>query len=148
MLTYWLYRSKAMIKPRSQADGLIYLQANKLNPPMGLTGYLHRDASTYVQYVEGPVDSLKDLQRRVKADGRHYDVETLMLGLTPQRRFAAWDMAFTNEEIVSFNQFQKLWNLSTDLASASGQELLTFMKTTAESGLADLPEKILARSVG
>ena len=144
MLAYWFYRSKAMVKSRSQADGLIYLQASKLNPPMRISGYLHRDASTYVQYVEGPIASLRDLRRRVQADGRHYDIKTLLWGLTPQRRFSTWDMAFTNEEIASFARFQQSRCLSTSLAEASAMEVLAFMEATAERSSSNAAEQNIA----
>ena len=134
MFAYWLYRSRALVKPRSQADGLVYLQACKLNRALQVTGYLHRDSTHYVQYVEGPVASLKKLQRRIQRDGRHSDIETLLEGVTPKRRFPSWDMAFTDEEIASFAAFQNGRGQSKDLAHASAQDLLDFMDDTARTG--------------
>ena len=136
MLAYWLYRSRALVKPRSQADGLVYLQACKLNRALQVTGYLHRDSTHYVQYVEGPVASLRKLKQRIQRDGRRYDIETLQEGVTPRRRFLAWDMAFTNEEIASFAAFQHGRGQSKDLAHAPAQDLLAFMEDTARDGRA------------
>ena len=134
MFAYWLYRSRALVKPRSQADGLVYLQARTLNRALQVTGYLHRDDSHYVQYVEGPVASLKKLHQRIQRDGRHSDIETLLEGVTPKRRFPSWDMAFTDEEIASFAAFQRDRGQSTDLAHAPAQDLLAFMEDAARDG--------------
>lgn len=51
MLTYLLYRSQAILEPRSEACGRINLQARRLNTRMKPTGHLYRDASAHVQDV-------------------------------------------------------------------------------------------------
>ena len=136
MFAYWLYRSRALVKPRSPADGLVYLQARTLNGALQVTGYLHRDATHYVQYVEGPVAAFRKLRQRILCDGRHSDIETLLRGVAPRRRFPAWDMAFTDEEIASFAAFQRGRGQSTDIAHAPAQDLLAFMEDTARDGRA------------
>lgn len=49
---------------------------------------------------------LRDVKRPIHSENRRCDVETLSWDLVLRRRFVAWDMAFTNEEIVSPERFQ------------------------------------------
>ena len=128
MLHYWLYISTAKVPPRSANDALIYLQARDRNSAHAISGYLHRENGYYVQYIEGPEAALKQLKRLICHDWRHEKVRVLLEGRSQSRRFAGWDMAFTNEEMSSFRTYQASIHGETDISRASAQDILVFCK--------------------
>ncbi len=136
MLGFWLYISSAKVPPRSADDALIYLQARNRNAAHEISGYLHREDGFYVQYIEGPTTALARLKRIIRGDWRHEGLHVLAEGHVQARRFAGWDMAFTNEEISSFRAYQAVFGGETDIAKASAHEILAFMERTALSGQA------------
>jgi hypothetical protein len=66
-------------------------ESRRRNEAEGITGRLASDDVSFAQYVEGPRAAILDLLDRLRRDGRHTDVEVLVLGpVGPVRRFAAW----------------------------------------------------------
>ena len=135
MLQTWLYRSTAIVPARSTAEGLIYLQSRSANRSGGLTGYLHREGSIYVQYLEGPERPLRALECRIRRDWRHRAVETLIDAPTAARRFEGWDMAFTEDETATFGAWQGGGDAAV-IGGASGEQLLRFMTSATAGGRA------------
>ena len=155
MLHTWLYRSRALVAPRSVADGLIYLQARQFNATLGVTGYLHREDGFYVQYIEGPRDGLVRLAGVIRGDGRHMEVETLARGTTSQHRFEGWDMAFTTADAMEGTMSFAAWQIERGrferLFEADAPCMLEFMSTAAAAGAArsvadHLPQPARVRS--
>ncbi len=136
-LMCWLYVSTAKAPPRSQDDALIYLQAKNRNHRDALTGYLHREGKYYVQYVEGPPESVNQLRARIDEDPRHHDLRVLHEGPVARRRFADWDMALTRAPDCTFRDFQaRRGGGETDISKASARDILAFMEEAVQTGQA------------
>lgn len=131
MPSYWLYVSEALTPARSVEDVLLYFQSCNRNPPRGITGYLHRTATRYAQYLEGPPDMVELVKTRILADPRHTAIRTLKAGASEWRRFAGWDMAFSFAEITAFEDYQHLRGRRESIDAVSADELLQFMLTMA-----------------
>ena len=135
MLAYWLYRSRALTQPYSREDSSIWLQSRERNPARGITGHLHRDELFYVQYIEGPIGPFSDICQQIACDDRHCDIDTLLCGMTPVRRFSSWNMEFTDDALISFNTFQKLRGEVKSLSKSAGPDILQFMDAVSRSDL-------------
>lgn len=100
--------------------------ARRRNARHGLTGYLHIEGTTIVQYLEGPVAPLARLFGNIARDPLHTDLSLLANGILPGRRFSGWAMAFSGGGPVSFaatRADQDDW----DIDRASVDALLDFM---------------------
>ena len=142
MLHCWLYRSVARTRPRSVEDGHIFLTACAANAAHGVTGFLHREDGFFVQYIEGVPVTLATLRQSIKADWRHAEVTTQLSAPIRQRRFAGWDMAFTDAEMASFREYQTIHGRIDGVSTAAPDDLLEFMIYLARSGRAgglDIP---------
>ena len=126
MLTTWIYISKAETSVRSASDAMIYLEARPRNRALHITGYLHREAGYFAQYIEGPEDAVMRLRWAIRKDWRHTDIRELYNGDTESRRFPGWDMAFSNEEIGSFQAYQKTRGRDQNIASADVGDIMAF----------------------
>ena len=127
MLHCCLYRSQSLVSRRSAECAEIYLTARRLNPRVGITGYLHHEDGFFVQFVEGPPWSIKALLNNIERDSRHTSLTVLKSCEKSGRRFRGWDMAFTNEETRRFRTWRSSGALERSIAVASSQQLLEFM---------------------
>ena len=101
-MAWILYRSRALVRPRSPRAAEIWLEARRRNALAGIHGYLHHEDGCFVQYLEGPFAALHAVMARVRRDGRHYDVEVLAHGPQSPGRFRGWDMAVSDAETKAF----------------------------------------------
>ena len=62
----------------------------------GVTGLLAFDGSSFTQLLEGPAHALVDLERRLRRDRRHVDMDVLSYAPSPSgvRRFPDWQLGF------------------------------------------------------
>ncbi|QFU10175.1 Blue light- and temperature-regulated antirepressor YcgF [Rhodobacteraceae bacterium THAF1] len=134
MLTYWLYRSVACIPSRSTDEAMIYLRSRQRNIECGISGFLQREGSHFVQYLEGADDQVAHIKRLIQADWRHRDVQTLSEGPLQTRRFDGWDMALTETETGFFGVFQRIHGRSADLSTARTEEFVAFLDHLSSSG--------------
>jgi hypothetical protein len=68
--------------------------AQMRNINRNITGLLLHIDNKFVQYVEGPKESVLELVERILADPRHRQVEVLFEGPVKERLFHDWSMAF------------------------------------------------------
>ena len=87
-----LYRSYAR-------DGLLADQVFRIiessardNPVRDLTGFLIYAQDQFIQFLEGPAESIELLLRDLAADRRHRDLEVLHRAGAMRRVFPAWRM--------------------------------------------------------
>ncbi len=85
-----VYSSYALVGP--EADAEILRVSRRNNQAADITGLLIRDGSWFMQILEGPVESVPPLMRRIEADPRHRDVSISLVRLVEQRRFGDWTM--------------------------------------------------------
>ena len=62
------------------------------NLQAGVTGVLLFDGSRFLQYIEGPEDSINIVHSRILGASSHREVVELARGRMPERRFPYWSM--------------------------------------------------------
>ncbi|MEO1310415.1 MAG: BLUF domain-containing protein [Pseudomonadota bacterium] len=76
---------------QSSLDSLIEA-ARSRNAAERVTGAVYYHDGRFLQWLEGPLDSVKRIATSINRDDRHTDIEILSFGATPARVFADWDM--------------------------------------------------------
>jgi hypothetical protein len=72
----------------------IVQEASRFNLVNALTGFLFYIDKTFVQYLEGNEDTVRNLYARIAEDPRHADVAQVAEGTMPERLFTGWTMGF------------------------------------------------------
>lgn len=65
------------------------------NAEKGVTGILLSDRGEFLQVLEGPEASVKEIFSSIKGDPQHSDVTVLREGPIQKRRFGDWTMGFS-----------------------------------------------------
>lgn len=126
-MQYLIYRSTALIGRDSPENRSILVSSLRNNAAFDLTGYLHREDNTFLQYLEGPTEALNTIFARIRRDPRHSNVEVMGTGALDIRRFGGWRMAFGDDHVASFHHFLRdAWG-KTRLQDATAQEAMLFM---------------------
>jgi hypothetical protein len=68
------------------------------NAQRDITGMLLYAKGTFLQVIEGTVDSISRLMEKISADTRHYDVEVLVRTSIRRREFKNWSMGYRRLE--------------------------------------------------
>ena len=129
-----IYVSEALVSARSREATGIYLDARRRNRDLAVTGYLHREAGYYAQYLEGEAVTLDPLLQKLWDDWRHRNLDIRLRQSLGSRRFPAWDMAFSEAPYTSYADFAAARELAGSLSGASGPELLAFFESIATRG--------------
>lgn len=90
-LAYLIYASHPFGFDEAMLAGLLS-KARRNNARDGITGALIVRADLYLQWLEGPPDTLAKLYDRILIDDRHLDIVHLDGGPMPERRFGNWLM--------------------------------------------------------
>ncbi|MEM1132555.1 MAG: BLUF domain-containing protein [Pseudomonadota bacterium] len=91
-LAMLLYSSHATsVFDVSELDQLVS-KAQQRNQRMGVTGAVFYENGRFLQWLEGPIDSLDRLYDDIGHDNRHTDIEMVCYGLTDHRLFSDWNM--------------------------------------------------------
>ena len=90
-----IYRSHSRIgaAERKQQLGEIFSGARSANKKLGVTGALLISDEQFVQTLEGPEPTVRDLYAKIGKDRRHEHIELLESGDVPGRVFGKWAMA-------------------------------------------------------
>jgi hypothetical protein len=90
-----IYRSHSRIgaTERKQQLGEIFSGARSANKKLGVTGALLINDDQFVQTLEGPEPTVRDLYTKIGQDRRHEHVELLESGDVAGRVFGKWAMA-------------------------------------------------------
>jgi hypothetical protein len=70
----------------------IVTDAETANQRHDITGFLTFNGSEFLQFLEGPDESIRRLMNNIELDGRHHSVVTLATGRADARRFPEWSM--------------------------------------------------------
>jgi hypothetical protein len=100
-LTYLIYQSRALIPFDSKLHNEILKVSQSRNKVRELTGFLYRDGDTFLQYLEGPSQSIADLTGELIRDPRHSDFTVLAKNDITKRYFFQWSMGFVNPKALS-----------------------------------------------
>lgn len=90
-LAYLIYASHPFGFSVCDLNGILST-ARRKNARDGITGALIVRADLYLQWLEGPPDTLAALYEHIKADDRHLDIVHLDAGPMTERRFGNWLM--------------------------------------------------------
>jgi hypothetical protein len=90
-----VYRSHSRIgtTESKQQLGEIFSVARSANKKLGVTGALLINDDQFVQTLEGPEPTVRDLYAKISRDRRHEHVELLESGDVAGRVFGKWAMA-------------------------------------------------------
>lgn len=123
-----LYLSQACDPFTDSELATLELQAASANQQLMVTGYLFYANDRFVQYIEGPADTLAELYERIRNDSRHTILHVIHGAHGSQRRFPHWSMRRVNrrtmfglEELLAqhmswVNQSPAADDISDDLA--------------------------------
>ncbi len=96
VLTSLVYVSSA-VELFSQAELRALLDTSRRNNARsGITGMLLYKDGNFMQVLEGPAASIRDVHERIGRDPRHTGLITLMERPIAQRQFTDWSMGFRN----------------------------------------------------
>ena len=95
-LSYVLYASRLTVHFDRDTQNDILSTSRRNNARDGLTGFLHIEAPSVLQLLEGPESKLRATMTRISADPRHEDVRELARGQFDQRYFDGWSIALVD----------------------------------------------------
>ncbi len=104
-MEYLVYKSTALVAPGSAECREIVTVSQKTNARCGLTGFLHAEQGLFVQYLEGPSESLWTLYERLFLDVRHENLLLLGHGEIAKPRFEDWSLGYSDINVSSFAEF-------------------------------------------
>jgi hypothetical protein len=139
---YFIYTSKALVDPGSQACRDVVSRSQIKNASVGLTGFLHAEDGLFIQYLEGPPKPLWDLYQRIQRDDRHTNVVLLGRGSLDLRRFEDWRMGYSDTHVLSFSEFKKQVSFFEPVEKASKIQALYFLMAACariDLGIVDPP---------
>jgi hypothetical protein len=98
VITQLIYISRAT-QILSSSDLLLLLkQANVRNKNLSITGMLLYKDQSFMQLLEGPSDSVKQVFHSIKNDHRHKRITLISEKVVESRLFKGWGMGFTDIE--------------------------------------------------
>jgi Sensors of blue-light using FAD len=89
-----LYVSRSLLPPGRSPDLLDILDsAARSNKALDLTGCLASCGHWFIQFLEGPPESIAVAMKRIEADARHTDITVRLRREVGARSFPRWHMA-------------------------------------------------------
>ncbi len=127
-----VYVSRALVARGSAPAQSMLDSSRRNNARDGLTGFLHREGDTFLQYLEGPSAPLEATWRRILADPRHRSIRMLHAGEMPVRLFPDWEMGYADESVSRFAAFLEEASRKHTVTSATGLETTAFLRAVAQ----------------
>ncbi|HEX7783148.1 MAG TPA: BLUF domain-containing protein [Sphingobium sp.] len=95
----WLYLSSSKIDVGEEPIVIRQIVdiSRARNPQLDVTGALLFSGTRFVQFLEGPLESISALQASIKRDSRHQDIVTLSVRVLGSRIFGGWALAYQGE---------------------------------------------------
>ncbi len=94
MTTQLFYSSKSLFPRGNACDNEILATARRRNTDLGITGFLFRTNSFYMQILEGPEADLDLLMTDILLDTRHSEIDLWPKVEATQRMFPDWGMGY------------------------------------------------------
>lgn len=99
-MEYLIYTSKVSSEFKYEDIATILVAAYRNNQSLELTGAIVFHNGRFMQYLEGPRQSLDNLMAKIKADSRHLDINIQCRDTIQNRRFASWSMQQLDDDYV------------------------------------------------
>ena len=126
-----IYLSRALSpEPAAALDDILEASVWR-NPQLRITGALGFSGNTYVQFLEGPAESLDALLVHLRADPRHRDLTVLVRCSADNRMLPDWSMA----RVDLAQHAPKVTHL---LESGDGLALIGLMGNLVRNGVTDV----------
>lgn len=94
MISSYIYSSHCATEIDTQTLNEIQQLAQLENKKHEITGYLTYKKNTFIQYIEGPKESLDQLISNLKKDDRHKLKKSFVLPIKDKRVFQNWSMRY------------------------------------------------------
>lgn len=113
MIKYLSYVSEQTYPLTDNALDKLLKEARKKNKAVGVTGMLICYEGLFIQFIEGPAETIEKLFTTIRKDRRHKNVTELDTGYNAERQFQDWSMAFERltpqkaKELTGFKNFVK-----------------------------------------
>lgn len=82
--------------------GHLLKRARERNKEYGITGVLLYIGGNFMQYLEGPKDSLDAIYKIVQKDKQHTGIILVSREAIEDRQFADWSMGFQTKEVEGY----------------------------------------------
>ncbi|MGW9019881.1 BLUF domain-containing protein [Leucobacter chromiiresistens] len=89
-----VYSSEAVTRFYQDDLDQLLVQARQHNESVDITGILLYKNGQFIQFLEGPPESVDALMEAIRRDGRHTNVRILIDELTLERQFDEWTMGY------------------------------------------------------
>lgn len=132
-LHYALYQSCALIPASPEHHNAILEASQRNNSAAGITGFLHREGDSFIQYLEGPKTGLFTTLARIGRDTRHSDFEIISVGSAKQNMMQDWQMGFVDSDQLSFAEMLDVKNGRIDLKTVDPLDIVTFLSANAHA---------------
>ncbi|MGK5024273.1 BLUF domain-containing protein [Janthinobacterium sp. RB2R34] len=103
-----VYMSQATRKMSAEALADIQKTAKNNNQTMDVTGSLFYNGGWFLQVLEGPLDTLQALYKKIEKDPRHKNSRILYNEPAKFRTFTRWSMNMTNLDDRQADKYDEL----------------------------------------
>lgn len=93
-IAQYLYVSESAFPMGHPSDQDILRVSRRRNQLLGLTGYLFRNETHFLQILEGPRDAIDMVAGSIRRDLRHHNLREWPIVEVPRRSFEGWDMGY------------------------------------------------------
>ncbi len=106
----------------------ILVSSQKWNQIKNITGALIFDSKWFVQVLEGDLDEVWNLYRKIESDPRHVNSRFVEMVTVPSRRFSDWSMGYAERSEQSAAVFAPyLYDGKFEPAFMSGDRIMSLM---------------------
>tara|TARA_B100000787_G_scaffold78528_1_gene57826 strand:- start:30 stop:467 length:438 start_codon:yes stop_codon:yes gene_type:complete len=94
-----IYTSRPLDSDNSDIENIL-ISSERNNPKSEVTGLLIFGSKLYLQFLEGPENSVDATFNRIKKDKRHNEIRILKESKSDRRLFASWTMRPQDLELM------------------------------------------------
>ena len=94
-----IYTSRPLDSNSSDIENIL-ISSERNNPRAEVTGLLIFGSELYLQFLEGPENSVDATFNRIKSDKRHNEIRILKESKSDRRLFASWTMRPQDLELM------------------------------------------------
>ncbi|MFK7743806.1 MAG: BLUF domain-containing protein [Roseobacter sp.] len=131
-LHFALYTSMSLHPPTPQFHNDILEVSQRNNAKDNLSGFLHREGDTFLQFLEGPKTALYARLAQIGRDTRHGRFKILQHGPATTRMLPDWQMGFLGSEQMTLSHLLDLPADDVDFSDVDPFDLVVFLASNAQ----------------